>query len=167
MTNRFARIRVAVSAEWPTGWPATIRALVATLALLAVKTLWLAGTAAAGEILTAPEAYQRAKAGEVVLIDVRSAREWRQTGVPAGARQVTIHQGAQGFLDGILKATGGDRTKPIALICARGNRSARARRFLEASGFTNVHDVREGMVGRGGSPGWLARKMPVEKCSVC
>ena len=149
------------------GIPASLAALLSMLAILVAAMLTAAGPAAAGEILTAPEAYKRAKAGEIVLIDVRSAREWRQTGVPAGAKQVTIHQGAQGFLNGILMATGGDRAKPIALICARGNRSARARRFLEASGFTNVHDVSEGMVGRGDTPGWLARKMPTEKCAVC
>lgn len=137
------------------------------VALLFTLVIWLGAPAMAGEVLTAPEAYQRAKSGAVVLIDVRSAREWRQTGVPAGAKQVTIHQGAQSFLAGVLKATGGDKTKPVALICARGNRSARARRFLEASGFTNVHDVSEGMFGRNGTPGWLARKMPVEKCMTC
>lgn len=151
----------------PAGTSAPLAVLLSALAILIAATLATAEPTAAGDILTAPEAYQRAKAGEIILIDVRSAREWRQTGVPAGAKQVTIHQGAQGFLDGILKVTGGDRTKPIALICARGNRSARARRFLEASGFTQVHDVSEGMIGRGRAPGWLARKMPTERCAVC
>ena len=123
----------------------------------------------AGEALSAPQAYAQARAGKIVLIDVRSPREWRATGVPDGARLVTIHhpQGARGFLRDILKAAGGDRSRPIALICARGARSSRGKRFLEANGFTNVLDVPEGMLGRGSSPGWLARRLPTRPCSAC
>jgi rhodanese-related sulfurtransferase len=121
------------------------------------------------DALSAPEAFAQARAGEIVLIDVRSPREWRATGVPAGAKTVTIHhpQGAQGFLRDILKAAGGDKTRPIALICARGVRSSRGKRFLDANGFTNVRDVPEGMLGRGSRPGWLARKLPTTPCTTC
>lgn len=119
--------------------------------------------------LSAPQAHAGAKAGRLVLIDVRSPREWRQTGVPKGAKLVTIHhpRGARGFLEDILKAAGGDKSRPIALICAQGVRSSRGKRFLEARGFTNVHDVSEGMLGRGSQPGWLARRLPTSKCPAC
>ncbi|MHA1537358.1 MAG: rhodanese-like domain-containing protein [Alphaproteobacteria bacterium] len=119
--------------------------------------------------MSAAQAHADVMAGKLVLIDIRSPREWRQSGVPQGAKLVTIHhpRGAQGFLEGILKAAGGDKSRPIALICAVGNRSARGKRFLEARGFTNVHDVSEGMFGRGGQPGWMARKLPTKKCPVC
>jgi len=125
------------------------------------------GFARAGDTLTAPEAFAQASAGRIVLIDVRSPREWRDTGVPAGARTVTIHQGSRGFLRGILQAAGGDKNRPIALICARGNRSSRGKRFLEANGFSKVIDVPEGMIGRGRAPGWIARKLPTRPCAKC
>lgn len=154
-------------------WHGLTRAAAVARRLLAVAlmaaALGLTANASAGETLSAPDALARAKAGALVLVDIRTPREWRETGVPAHAKPVTLHhpKGAQGFLDDILKLTGGDRSKPIALICARGNRSARARRFLEANGFTQVHDVSEGMMGRGDRPGWLARRLPVERCAVC
>lgn len=119
--------------------------------------------------LSAPQAHADAKAGKLVLIDIRSPREWKQTGVPEGAKLVTIHHpgGANGFLEDILKAAGGDKSRPIALICAQGVRSSRGKRFLEARGFTNVYDVSEGMLGRGSQIGWLARRLPTRKCPVC
>ena len=134
--------------------------------LLAAGTL---SGAEATDALSAPQALALLRAGKIVLIDVRSPREWRATGVPTGAKTVTIHhpQGPSGFLRDILKAAGGDKTRPIALICARGVRSSRAKRFLDANGFTNVRDVPEGMLGRGLRPGWLARKLPTTPCGTC
>ncbi|HUT49905.1 MAG TPA: rhodanese-like domain-containing protein [Alphaproteobacteria bacterium] len=144
-------------------------ALAVGLAGAALGALASAAPALAGTALSAPDAHAQARAGKIVLIDVRSPREWRDTGVPDGAKLVTIHhpQGARGFLRGILAAAGGDKSRPIALICARGVRSSRGKRFLEANGFTNVIDVPEGMLGRGAAPGWLARKLPIRRCAVC
>lgn len=142
----------------------------ALLSLVAWLALLVAPLGAwAGERLTAPEAHARAQAGKLLIIDVRSPAEWRQTGVAQGARRVTIHnpQGASGFLKEMLAAVGGDKSKPIAIICARGGRSARANRFLAAKGFTQVLDISEGMLGRGSQPGWIARGLPLVPCNKC
>ncbi len=148
----------------PSYAPATVRAfLLALLATFLVAAQ--SGFSWADNKISAPQAYAAVKADKLLLIDVRSPREWKETGVPAGAKLVSINnaRGASGFLADILKAAGGDKTKSIALICAVGNRSSRGQRFLEARGFTNVHDVSEGMLGRGDQPGWLARKLPIRK----
>jgi rhodanese-related sulfurtransferase len=147
-------------------WRASATARALLLALLAVFfVVAQPAISRADDKISAPQAYAAVQAGTLLLIDVRSPREWKETGVPAGAKLVTIHnpRGANGFLEDILKAAGGDKTKSIALICAVGNRSSRGKRFLEARGFTNVHDVSEGMFGRGELPGWVARKLPVRK----
>lgn len=108
-----------------------------------------------GEKIAPAAAFAEVESGELLLIDVRSPREWGMTGIPAGARAATIHNpaGLGGFLDEVLALTGGDRDKRIALICAGGVRSARAQRFLESEGFTQVLDVDEGMLGRPDVPG--------------
>lgn len=110
-----------------------------------------------------------ANEGQISVIDVRSKAEWRRTGVAKGARAVTIHQkdGEQGFVREMIRAVGGDKTKPIALICARGNRSARAFAILEKAGFTNIYNIREGMLGRGDAKGWIGGGLPVERCAQC
>ena len=148
--------------------PTTARALLVVF-IAAILVALHPAPSWAGHRLSALQAHAGAKAGTLVLIDVRSPREWTQTGVPQRAKLVTIHhpRGAKGFLEDILKAAGGDKTRPIALICAQGVRSSRGKRFLEARGFTNVHDVSEGMLGRGSQPGWLARRLPTRKCQIC
>ena len=130
-----------------------------------VLVLWTgSGVRAAENIISAPDARAAALAGSVIIIDVRSPREWRQTGVPSGARTVTIHNrnGIKTFIAQMAKAVGGDKSKPIALICAAGARSARALKILTAAGFTKIQNVSEGMLGRpDAGPGWLKRGLPV------
>lgn len=136
--------------------------------MLAVMTAALGGlfiAPASAEILTAPEAWAESQKGKLVLIDVRSPGEWRQTGIPKGARTITIHDpgGIPAFIAKIKAAVKGDRSTRIALICAAGGRSHRAQAALRLAGFTNVVNVSEGMVGRGaGEPGWLRRKLPTQ-----
>jgi rhodanese-related sulfurtransferase len=120
--------------------------------------------------INADEAYRRTTAGELLLIDVRSPQEWQRSGIPRGSVPISMHQpgGAEGFKKAILAATKGNKTRPIALICAVGGRSGWAQRFLSKEGFTNVQDVTEGMFGRGKNlPGWLSRGLPVDPCPNC
>lgn len=137
--------------------------------LLAIVLACCLGVAAASEtgILTAKEAYGKARSGEVMLVDVRSPREWQQTGVPAGSVAETIHGqgGLPAFAEALLARLGGDKSKPVALICARGARSAYTRQYLEQAGFTDVSDVSEGMVGGKYGPGWQSQGLPVERWS--
>jgi rhodanese-related sulfurtransferase len=126
-----------------------------------------AGTALAGD-LTAPEAWAQAKAGKLILIDVRSPGEWRQTGIPKGAKAITIHDpgGMTAFVAKVKAAVGDDRSVRIGLICAAGIRSHRAQAMLRLAGFTNVDNVREGMMGRSAdTPGWLRRSLPTQRWS--
>ncbi|WP_295446949.1 rhodanese-like domain-containing protein [uncultured Thiodictyon sp.] len=128
-----------------------------------------AGLAAAGTILTPPEALDQAKAGKLTLIDVRTPAEWRETGVPEGAATINMMdpKGPDGFADAVLAQVKGDRAAPIALICRSGNRSSRMQEALEARGFTQVANVKEGMSGSAAGPGWLERKLPVTQCKGC
>lgn len=119
--------------------------------------------------MSATEANTQVQAGKVTLVDIRRPEEWRQTGVAKGARRVNMIQpgGAQGFLDALLKETGGKRDTPIALICRTGNRTTQVQKFLEGQGFTQVYNVKEGMAGSTAGPGWIKRGLPVEDCSRC
>ena len=150
------------------GAPLIRRALTAGFMML-IGTLALAAAAAEGGVIAADAAAARAAAGELLVIDVRSPREWRQTGVAKGARQVTIHDpgGLPGFVEAVKVALGSDLKRPIAVICATGNRSTLAQRFLTEAGFTRVLNIKEGMLGGPYGPGWLNRGLPVESCTAC
>lgn len=119
-----------------------------------------AAPAWAVETITARDAHAAAGDGSAVLIDIRTPEEWRE-GVPAGAALVSMH--GPGFLDELDRLTGGDRDRPIALICATGGRSAWLAGQLEARGYTSVLDVAEGMHGSRAGRGWLASGLPVER----
>ena len=139
-------------------------------ALLLFVILLAAPSAQADEpIISAQEASRQFNNGELLMIDVRSTGEWRQTGVPLGASRFTIHDpdGMTSFLDNVMEAVDGNKNARIALICARGNRSHQTQQFLSQRGFTQVLDVSEGMLGRNAAPGWLVQNLPVEKCKHC
>ena len=134
--------------------------------ILAVALLASGGSANAGFLIDSATALAGVRAGGIILLDVRSPGEWRRTGVPLGAKTVTIHDpnGMAGFVAAVSRIVGGRKDQPIALICARGGRSSRAMDVLRAAGFSNLSNLREGMLGNAtDGPGWLGRKLPVEK----
>jgi rhodanese-related sulfurtransferase len=139
---------------------------------LIVATLLLLPVLARAEVLTAEEAKALAIRGELTIVDVPLPFEWAETGLPEGAQGVSLqnpltHEVRGDFVADVLRALGGSEDRPIALICARGNRSAFARELLAEAGFTKVDDISEGMVGGANGPGWLARGLPTEPCKAC
>ncbi len=155
-------------AEGARGAPLIRRALMVGVMVL-MGTMALAAAAGEDGVIAADAAARRAAAGEILVIDVRSPQEWRQTGVAKGARRVTIHDpgGLAGFVEAMKAALGGDLGKPIAVICATGNRSTLAQRLLAKAGFTRVLNIKEGMLGGPYGRGWLPRGLPVESCGAC
>ncbi|MBN2885587.1 MAG: rhodanese-like domain-containing protein [Chromatiaceae bacterium] len=143
-----------------------VSSLAARLPILAFIGLILSlSVAAAGPSLSAPEALDQARTGNLTLIDIRTPSEWRQTGIAAGAEAIDMQRGD--FLDALLDAVDGDRSAPIALICRTGNRSGSVQRALMARGFTQVYDVAEGMTGSQAGPGWIKRGLPIAPCADC
>jgi rhodanese-related sulfurtransferase len=128
------------------------------IALALLSAICAAPAAADAEKISARAAHERAAAGELVLVDVRTPAEWRSTGIGAGAHAVSMH--LPGFAEKLAVLTGGDTSRPVALICARGGRSARMSAQLVALGYARVLDVAEGMLGSRHGPGWLKSGLP-------
>jgi len=134
----------------------------------AMVLLALAGSVIADPDMSAPDAAAAVTEGKVVLVDIRTPPEWKETGVAKGARLLNmLHpQGGPGFTKALLDMVGGDRNAPVALICRTGARTTQVQRYLQSQGFTKVYNVKEGMVGSGAGPGWLKRGLPVETCAT-
>jgi rhodanese-related sulfurtransferase len=115
----------------------------------------------AGGVLSAPEAQRQAQAGKILLLDIRTPEEWAKTGSGVGAKRLDMRR--DDFVAALDKLLGGDRSKPVALICAKGVRSSRLSRALREGGYSNIIDVPEGMMGSYAGPGWLERGLPVVK----
>lgn len=144
--------------------------------LLAVGWLAIAPLASAGENaatfrIDAAAASALIGAGELVVVDVRGAGEWAKSGVPRGAQEISLFPRPgltnENFIDQVLAAVGGDKSTPIATICATGMRSSLALKILKKNGFTALYNIAEGMLGSKSGPGWLRRGLPVEPCQTC
>jgi rhodanese-related sulfurtransferase len=113
----------------------------------------------AGEALDATTAQKLAAEGTILLIDIRRPDEWAATGSGAGANRLDMRR--EDFARALSDLAGGNRDAPIALICAKGVRSARLANQLQAAGFTHIINVPEGMLGSAAGPGWIARGLPL------
>ena len=88
--------------------------------------------------------------GKVALIDCREADEHAQGAIP-GAVWIP-----RGFLESRIEKTVSDRTAPIIVYCASGNRSLFAQRTLAELGYTNVRSL------AGGFTAWKRAGLPWE-----
>ncbi len=120
-------------------------------------------------VLTPQEAFQQGQKGSRLILDIRRPAEWHSTGVGKGVIPLTMHRqdGPTGFLEAVKHLVDGKLDRPIAVICASGSRSAWAQHFLSANGFSNVANVKAGMLGRGPLPGWIAQGLPTHPCGQC
>lgn len=119
--------------------------------------------------LDAQAAYAMSAGGGLTLVDVRTPAEWRADGIPDGAASVSLNGagGRQAFLQGILELVGGDRDRPLAMICNTGVRSSAAQALLRQNGFTHVYDISEGLHGGTHGAGWKADGLPLGACERC
>jgi len=94
----------------------------------------------------------------VTLIDIRRPEEWHETGVVEGSRGMTFVDASgrliPGFLDTFSAKVSPDQ--PVVLICRTGNRTdVLGRHLVEKMGYSQVYNVRDGIMG------WLGEGRPV------
>ena len=111
-------------------------------------------------ILSAPQALEKVQAGEIILLDIRSPQEWKETGIASVAIPLSMHE--RGFLEGLNKIRQENADKEIALICATGGRTNYLQRELKKRGLGDTIDISEGMMGNGQNVGWIKRGLPVK-----
>ncbi len=87
---------------------------------------------------------------EVLLLDVREPREWKDEGTIEGAERIF-------FVDLQEKADSLPKDKPIAVTCSVGNRTSIATSILKRKGFTQVYNVLGGMTA------WTSLGYPTKK----
>jgi rhodanese-related sulfurtransferase len=100
------------------------------------------------------DANDRVRKKQLILVDVRTENEW-QSGIPKGAHTVTL--GDPRMVDTIYGFMKEDASAPVAVICRSGMRSGRAAKLLAGAGFTDVSNVRGGMMA------WTAANLPVKQ----
>jgi rhodanese-related sulfurtransferase len=101
----------------------------------------------------------RLAASGAVVIDIRTAPEWNETGVLAGSKLLTFFD-ERGQVDApawlAQLKTASKPGQPVILICRSGNRSRTAAQFLtQQMGYKTVYNVTAGING------WAKEGRPV------
>ncbi len=120
----------------------------------------LAAFAARAEVVNVDSAeVARLVASGVVLVDIRTEPEWRETGVIPGSRLLTFFD-ANGranpaaWLEQLKTVAGPEQ--PVILICRSGNRTRVVSDFLEQqAGYSKIYNVRQGIRA------WIQESRPV------
>ena len=136
-----------------------LRYQITSLALFLALVLIVFPARADTPLMSAPEAFEKLSAGDLIVLDIRSREEWQDSGVAQGALPISMHE--KDFLQRFQSVLLEYEPEKIALICATGGRSAEVTYFLEQNGLTGVVDVSEGMFGNRNGPGWIKHGLPV------
>jgi len=135
------------------------------LAVAAIALLLLAVTSSAALAfneavdLKTQQAYTMMQENKLVLVDVRTEPEWRNTGIAKGALPISMLD--KDFIAKILKIRADNPGKAIAFICASGRRSSIVQSELSRRGIENLWSVYGGMTGSSDAKGWIADGLPV------
>ena len=105
----------------------------------------------------------------LLIIDVRSKSEWKETGVIANAKLIQMYNATRTlrkeYVSEILDFIGDNKSIEVAIICHSGGRSSGTVKMLEDKGYYNISNIAEGMVGTNSKEGWINRGLPTVKCS--
>jgi rhodanese-related sulfurtransferase len=113
---------------------------------------------------------------EALFIDVRMEIEYMYVGHPPRAHNIPWYEypdmtpDPADFARQVEREAGGDKSRPVVLICRSAKRTIPAGETLEGVGFTNVINVLEGFEGdldehmhRGTKGGWRHAGLPWEQ----
>ena len=105
----------------------------------------------------------------LLIIDVRSKPEWKETGVIANAKLIQMYTAGRTlrkeYVSEVLDYIGENKGIEVAIICHSGGRSSGTVKMLEEKGYYNISNISEGMVGTNNRTGWINRGLPTIKCS--
>ena len=122
----------------------------------------LAGVAAMAQgalpSVSVAEAFAQASAGEMVIVDIRRPEEWAETGVAKGAVKLDMTEKDFATKLAALQKQVGE--KAVGIICRTANRSSYVQDVLARHGLKLIN-VRGGMAGNSGNPGWIASGLPI------
>lgn len=102
-------------------------------------------------VISPEEAAQRAKKKGELLVDVRNPGEW-ESGIAKGAKTISLQDAS--MANKVYELADENLESPIMVICRSGMRSSQAAKILLRAGFTNVANVRGGMMA------WEASNLP-------
>jgi rhodanese-related sulfurtransferase len=115
--------------------------------LLLVLFLGLSNTCTAADYRNRPLTAELVNSG-ITIVDIRTEPEWRETGVVPGSVLMTFFRSNRSYdLEGFIIDLGRhiESADDVALLCRRGNRSAKLAALLSERGFTSIINITGGI----------------------
>ncbi|GGX20806.1 rhodanese-like domain-containing protein [Aquimarina muelleri] len=113
--------------------------IIIIIVVLSILSCNQAKTKSVIEVITVEEMDSLLQMEKVQLIDVRTPQEYAE-GYIEGASNIDFRN--ENFEELILKV---DKTKPVAVYCAKGGRSSKCSEFMKKAGFTKIYDLDGGI----------------------
>ncbi|MGH1332013.1 MAG: rhodanese-like domain-containing protein [Paracoccaceae bacterium] len=137
----------------------TRRHTLSILAVLPAQAIVTPVFAQSRDVWTAVEAFDALLLDRIRILDIRTSKEWQETGVAEGAWPVSLND--KGFSERLFAARELAEHRAVALICATGGRSGSVMSSLREAGYDGFIDVSEGMLGSRKGPGWVESGLPI------
>lgn len=110
--------------------------------------LMLLSTVLFSQVINQP-ADQKLLAAPIPIVDIRTAGEWKETGLLKGSIPITFFDARGHYnVDAFMKALNAkvDTSKPFALICRTGSRTSMLAPFLSKQFHYTVYNLQGGIL---------------------
>jgi rhodanese-related sulfurtransferase len=115
--------------------------------------------------ITINNAFQSYSRNELVIIDIRTVKEWKMTGVIPQSYLINMHtkdfSENPNFLSEVELVLNKLKNKNIAFICASGARSEIVANYFIEKNYKNISHIPDGIVGKE-KDGWLYLGHPIK-----
>jgi rhodanese-related sulfurtransferase len=115
--------------------------------------------------ITINKAFQSYTKNELVIIDIRTVKEWKMTGVIPQSYLINMHtenfSENPDFLSEVELVLNKLKNKNIAFICASGARSEIVANYFIEKNYKNISHIPVGIVGKENN-GWLYLGHPIK-----
>ena len=115
--------------------------------------------------ITINKAFNSYKKNELVIIDIRTVKEWKMTGVIPESYLINMHtedfSENPDFLSEVKLVLNKYKNKNIAFICASGSRSEIVANYFIDKNYNNISHIPDGIVGKENN-GWLYLGHPIK-----
>ena len=115
--------------------------------------------------LNIQEALTAYEKNNLTIIDIRTKKEWKETGIIPNSILVNMHndnyEENTNFIEEVITILDKNPNDKIVFICASGARSEIVTNYFYEKGYQNVSHISEGIVGKK-KDGWLFLGYPMK-----
>ena len=115
--------------------------------------------------LNLQEAHDSYKDDKIIIVDVRTKKEWKETGIIPNSILLNMHNDSyeenKNFVNDLTAFLSKNLNESIAFICASGSRSEVVVNYFTEKGYKNLSHIPDGIVGKN-NDGWLFLGFPLK-----